>query len=264
MKNKRILIKLGGSVLESKENIQSVCEDIKELKNANIDVIIVHGGGKFITKCLEQIGMTSTFLNGYRVSPKESMTFIQMALYSVNKKLSKTFSSIGINAVGISGEDSNLFNCSFLDKQKYGYVGTISAVNMKVISKLLAQQLTPVVATIGTTQDFESVNINADDVAMKLAIACDADEVIFLTDQDGVYDENKKIFAELSVTKIQELIDTKVAINGMKVKLNSISEILEKSKKSITILSGKKQGLLTKKILLGQTFGTTCIYEENN
>jgi acetylglutamate kinase len=205
----------------------------------------------------DTINITAKFTQG------EHMPTIQMAMYSINKELSKTFSSININAIGMSGEDCNLLCCDFLDKNKYGYVGSITSVNTKVVSKLLKQQLIPVIATIGITNDYESVNINADDVATQLAIACDVDNVVFLTDQEGVYDENNKIFTKISMLKIRDLIDTKVATGGMKVKLKNISELLEKTKKSITILSGKEKGLLTKKIILGQNFGTTCVYRGN-
>ena len=241
--------------------MQNICHDIKELRDANIDVIVVHGGGKFITSCLEKLNVKSTFVDGYRVSQEKDISTIQMAMYSINKDLSKTFSSININAIGISGEDCNLLYCDFLDKKKYGYVGSINTVNTKIISKLLKQQLIPVVTTIGITCDYESVNINADDVATQLAIACEVDKVVFLTDQEGVYDENDKIFTNISMLKIRDIIDTKVVTGGMKVKLENISELLEKTKKPITILSGEKKGLLTKKILLGQNFGTTCVYK---
>lgn len=260
---RKILIKLGGSVLENPQNMQNICRDIKELRDANIDIIIVHGGGKLITSCLEKNNIKSTFINGYRVSQMQDISTIQMALYNINKDLSKTFSSINVDAIGISGEDCNLLCCNFLDKDKYGYVGSITAVNTKVISKLLEQQLMPVVATIGVTDDYASVNINADDVASQLAIACEVDKVVFLTDQEGVYDENNKIFTNISMLKIRDIIDTKVATGGMKVKLENICELLEETKKTITILNGKEKGLLTKKFILGQNLGTTCVYKEN-
>lgn len=260
--NKKILIKLGGSVLEDEQVMKNLCHDIKNLKNEGAEIIIVHGGGKFITKCLNEQNMKTCFMDGLRVTPKEHMDILQMALYKVNKKISKAFSSISLEGVGISGEDSNLLTCDFIDKNKYGYVGEIKDVNPTVIFKLLSQSLIPIVATVSLTDKFESVNVNADNVAAELAIICDVDQLIYLTDQHGVLDNYGNLIPSLSVKDIKELIDQKIVAGGMSIKLNSIKDFLNCSKKTITILNGNEEKILTRKLLLkgGNSLGTTCMF----
>ncbi|WP_150463539.1 acetylglutamate kinase [Francisella sp. XLW-1] len=259
--NKRILIKLGGSVLEDEKVMKNLCIDIKNLKEAGAEIIIVHGGGKFITKCLEKHNVQTKFLDGLRVTPKEHMEIIQMALYRVNKKLSQVFSSINLDGISISGEDSNLITCSLIDKDKYGYVGLVKDVDPTVILKSLPQGVIPIVATICLTDKFESVNVNADNVASELAIICDVDELIYITDQNGVLDNNGNLIKSLSVKDISKLIESKTAIGGMSIKLDSIKNFLNCSKKTISILNGNQEKILTKKILFNaEELGTTCVF----
>lgn len=261
--NKKILIKIGGSVLEDKQVIKNLCNDIKNLKNAGAEIIIVHGGGNFVTKCLQERNFETNFLDGLRVTPKDHIEIIQMALYKVNKKLSQVFSSIKLGGIGISGEDSNLLTCNLIDKEKYGYVGLVTEVDPTIIFKVLSQGLIPIVASICLTEQFESVNVNADNVAAELAIICDVDELIYLTDKNGVLDKNGNSISSLTVKDIEELIKDKTAVGGMCTKLNSIKNFLNCSKKTISILNGNQEKNLTNKLILKkENIGTTCIFGE--
>ena len=263
LKDKKILIKLGGSVLGNNEKMINICIDIKNLKNAGADVVVVHGGGKNITKALNVYSLETLFVDGLRVTPKDHVEILQMTLYLLNKKISKVFSNIGLKGVGVSGEDSSLLICNFYDKQKYGYVGLIKKINSDAITKMLSQDLIPIVATVGITENFETVNINADDVAAELAKELDVDELIYLTDQDGVFCSNGGLISQLSSANIDTLINEDTAIGGMKIKLNSIKPLLENQKRSITILNGTSENILIEKVLLGKkNIGTTCVFEE--
>ncbi|QLE79447.1 acetylglutamate kinase [Francisella sp. Scap27] len=260
LNNKRILIKLGGSILEDNQVMKNLCRDVRRLKDEGAQVILVHGGGKYITKTLHQHNLKTNFLEGLRVTPKEHMELIQMALYMVNKKITKTFSSISLEGVGISGEDSNLLTSNFIDKDKYGYVGSIKEINPSIILKTLAQGLVPIVSTISLTDTYESVNVNADNVASEMAIICDVDELIYLTDQEGVLDKSGKLIPNLVTKDIEELTVNKTVIGGMGIKLNSVKSFLNCSKKNITILNGKQEEILLNKFIKeGEgNYGTTC------
>ena len=241
--------------------MKSLSSDIKSLKNAGAGVIIVHGGGKAISSSLALHGLKTNFIDGMRVTPKEHIELIQKELYMVNKKITKSLSGFNLDSIGISGEDSKLLICDFLNKEKYGYVGDIKEINSSLLLKALAEGFIPVIATVGVTEDLESVNINADSVASEVAKACDVDELIYLTDQQGVLDHKGDIMSVLATKDIEKIISDGIAIDGMLIKLNSITAYLESSKKNVNILDGNEKNILTQKFLLQKkVVGTNCMW----
>lgn len=190
---KIIVIKYGGSAMVDEELKRNVIQDVVLLKLVGFKPIIVHGGGKEISRWVGKVGMEPKFVNGLRVTDADTMEVAEMVLNKVNKELVTMIQSLGVNAVGISGKDGGLLNVEKkLSKgEDIGFVGNIKNVNPKVLYDLLDNDFLPVVCPVGMDDDFNTYNINADDAACAIAEALNAEKLAFLTDIEGVYKDPK-------------------------------------------------------------------------
>ena len=211
---KIIVIKYGGSAMVDEELKRNVIQDVVLLKLVGFKPIIVHGGGKEISRWVGKVGMEPKFVNGLRVTDADTMEVAEMVLNKVNKELVTMIQSLGVNAVGISGKDGGLLNVEKkLSKgEDIGFVGNIKNVNPKVLYDLLENDFLPVVCPVGMDDDFNTYNINADDAACAIAEALNAEKLAFLTDIEGVYKDPKdpeSLISELHVQipKLQGCID---------------------------------------------------------
>ena len=186
---KKIVVKYGGSAMLDEELKYNVIKDVALLKLIGLKPIIVHGGGKEISKWVEMIGKEPEFVNGLRVTDKETMEIAEMVLSKVNKGLVQMMQKLGLNAVGISGKDAGLMTVTkkFPGGKDIGYVGEVKSVNSAILDTLIENDFIPVIAPIGSSEDFESYNINADDAACAVAKAISAEKLVFLTDIEGVF-----------------------------------------------------------------------------
>lgn len=266
-RGKIFLIKLGGSVLNDASLIQSLCEDIKMLKDAGIKVLIVHGGSKAINEHLSINNIPSTFIEGLRVTSKEAMKIIEMVLCGhVNKLLVRKLNSIGLQAIGFSGTDNKLLECNYYSEE-HGQVGEIHTVNASILSHFLANNedcfdCIPVIAPVGSDQNGNPLNINADYAASHVAKAIKADKLIFITDQDGIYDKNKGIYSVLSKKELLGLIKNKTVQGGMLTKVKAILAALNDKLSHVHILNGKKKHSLIEEFFTINGVGTLCKNEE--
>ena len=187
-KGKIIVVKYGGSAMIDHELKKSVVRDIALLKLVGFRPIVVHGGGKEITKWCGKMGIESTFVNGLRVTDKATMEIAEMVLNKVNKGLVSMLEKIGVHAVGISGKDGSILKVKkkYSKGQDIGFVGEVTKVNTKLLHTLLDSDVVPVICPIGYDDDFHSYNINADDAACAIARAVNAEKLAFLTDIEGV------------------------------------------------------------------------------
>ena len=188
--NRRIIVvKYGGSAMKSEELKSNVIKDVTLLKLVGFKPIIVHGGGKEISRWVEKVGMEPRFVNGLRVTDEDTMELAEMALCKVNKQLVSLVQELGVRAVGITGKDGGLITCKkrYSDGQDIGYVGEITNVDPKVLFDLLEKDFLPIVAPIGVDEAYHSYNINADDAACAVAKAVGAEKLAFLTDIEGLY-----------------------------------------------------------------------------
>jgi acetylglutamate kinase len=182
-----VVIKYGGAAMTNPALREQVASDIVLMKLVGINPVIVHGGGPDITSYMERLGMQVEFFDGLRVTTDEAMEVVRMVLVGkVNPELVAAINHHGRLAVGVSGDDGNLVTATQRDPQ-LGRVGEVTAIDTTIVDNLIEDGFVPVVATVASGEDGGSFNVNADHVASELAVALQADKIIFLTDVDGLY-----------------------------------------------------------------------------
>ena len=179
---KIVVIKYGGSAMLDEKLKANVIKDAVLLKLVGFKPIIVHGGGKEISKWVGKVGMEAKFINGLRVTDSQTMEIAEMVLAKVNKELVSHVESLGVQAVGISGKDGGLLKCKkkYSNGEDIGFVGDITEVNPKILYDLLEKDFLPIVFPIGFDDNYDSYNINADDAACAIAEAVHAEKLAFL------------------------------------------------------------------------------------
>ena len=223
---KIIVVKYGGSAMVDEELKRHVIQDVVLLKLVGFKPIIVHGGGKEISRWVNKTGMEPRFVNGLRVTDDATMEIAEMVLNRVNKSLVQLVNELGVKAVGISGKDGMMLRC---DKkcpggQDIGFVGDIKEVNPKVIYDLLEKDFLPIICPIGFDNHYLSYNINADDAACAIARAVKAEKLAFLTDVEGLYrdfEDKNSLISEMEVKEAQEFVDGGTLGGGMLPKLQN-------------------------------------------
>ncbi len=256
----RVLIKVGGAALTEESALLKVTAGIQNFLAAGYQVIIVHGGGPAINAELTRQNITWSFLNGQRVTTPEMMTVIASTLgKQVNGQLVEHFSSAGISAVSVSGAQNNTLLCTQLSTE-LGLVGEIQHVHAAWIEDLLqaSPQTVPVIAPLGVDAHGQKYNINADWAAAHIAAALNVDQLIYLTDQNGVWDQDKNICPELNEQQIQGLIDEATVQGGMLTKMRSVLYALNSGISNVCIMNGQNADSLTQKNVLG----THCILSQ--
>lgn len=262
-RGKTFLIKLGGAILEDDTQLGHICDDLKLLTEAGIHIVIVHGGSTAINQNLKAHGIESTFVNGLRVTSLEAIKIVEMVLCGhVNKQLVRQLNHIGIHATGLSGSDNNMLICEPYS-QEHGYVGVIKSVNVEPIKQLIKDKSTPcnaipIIAPIGVNDHGQPMNINADYAACQLAIALQVDKLIFLTDQDGIYDKKGSLLSEISVHELTQLIDDQTVQGGMLTKSKAIIKALNAHLNHVHILNGNHKHVLLEELFTAKGVGTLC------
>ena len=263
---KIIVIKYGGSAMVDEELKRNVIQDVVLLKLVGFKPIIVHGGGKEISRWVGKVGMEPKFVNGLRVTDADTMEVAEMVLNKVNKELVTMIQSLGVNAVGISGKDGGLLNVEKkLSKgEDIGFVGNIKNVNPKVLYDLLENDFLPVVCPVGMDDDFNTYNINADDAACAIAEALNAEKLAFLTDIEGVYKDPKdpeSLISELHVQEASDLITNGNVGGGMIPKLQGCIDAIENGVSRVHIMDGRIPHCLLLEIFTNKGIGTAILGE---
>ncbi len=258
---KIIVVKYGGSAMTNVELQKKVIEDVVLLKLVGFKPIIVHGGGKEISKWVDKVGKTPEFVNGLRVTDAETMEIAEMVLNKVNKSLVAMVQELGVKAVGISGKDGGLLRVDkkFADGKDIGFVGDIKEVNPKVIYDLLSDDFLPIVAPIGLDDDFSTYNINADDAACEIAKAVDAEKLAFLTDIEGLYrdiNDKSSFISSITVSDAKDLIASGTLGGGMLPKLTNCTQAMEAGVNRVHILDGRIPHCLLLEIFTKEGIGT--------
>ena len=260
--NRRIIvIKYGGSAMPSDEIKTNVIKDVTLLKLVGFKPIIVHGGGKDISKWVEKVGMEAKFVNGLRVTDADTMEIAEMVLNKVNKNLVQLVEELGVKAVGISGKDGHLLHVKkkFSDGKDIGYVGEITAVDPKILFDLLERDFLPIVAPTGLDDDYKTYNINADDAACAIAKAVEAEKLAFLTDIEGIYrdiNDKSSFISRISTKEAKELLNNGIVGGGMLPKLNNCIDAVENGVKNVHILDGRLLHCLLLEIFTDEGIGT--------
>ena len=266
---KIIVVKYGGSAMSNEELQKNVIKDITLLKLVGFKPIIVHGGGKEISRWVGKVGKEAEFVNGLRVTDAETMEIAEMVLNKVNKSLVSMVQELGVKAVGISGKDGGLLNCDkkYVDGKDIGFVGDIKNVTPKILYDLLEKDFLPIVAPIGLDDNFGTYNINADDAACAIAKAVSAEKLAFLTDIEGLYKDinNKSTFiSRLTASQAEELVNSGYIGGGMLPKLMNCVEAIREGVNRVHILDGRIPHCLLLEIFTDHGIGTAIIADEDD
>ena len=261
---KIIVVKYGGSAMVDEELKRNVIQDVTLLKLVGFKPIIVHGGGKEISKRVEKAGMQPEFVNRLRKTDAATMEIAEMVLGKVNKSLVQMVESLGVNAIGISGKDGGLLkvNKKLSNGQDIGFVGDVKEVNPKILYDLLEKDFLPIVCPVGMDDDFNTYNINADDAACAIARAVKAEKLAFLTDIEGVYKDPERketLISELPVAEARNLIQEGFIGGGMLPKLNNCIEAIENGVSRVHILDGRIPHCLLLEIFTNKGIGTAIL-----
>ncbi|MDD5457670.1 MAG: acetylglutamate kinase [Candidatus Margulisbacteria bacterium] len=236
---KTVVIKYGGSAMEDEKLKESVITDIVLLKYVGINPVIVHGGGIEITEWLKKVGIESKFIDGQRVTTKESMEVIEMVLSGkINKSIVNLINSAGGKAVGLCGKDAQLIEAKKYTEQDLGLVGEITNINADIIKILEESGHIPVISSIGFDKQGNSYNINADYAATDIAIALQAEKLIVLSNVDGILDKDKNLIKQLTQVEIKQKIKDTTISGGMIPKVNSLLKAIENGVHNVHIISG--------------------------
>ena len=266
---KIVVVKYGGSAMVDEELKKKVIQDVVLLKLVGFKPIIVHGGGKEISRWVGKVGMEPHFINGLRVTDEPTMEIAEMVLNKVNKSLVQLVNELGIKAVGISGKDGMMLKChkKLSGGQDIGYVGEIDSVDPEIIHDLLEKDFLPIICPIGYDEHFQSYNINADDAACAIAKAMHAEKLAFLTDMEGVYkdpSDPSTLISELWVKDAEKLMETGCIGGGMLPKLHSCIDAIENGVSRVHILDGRIPHCLLLEIFTNKGIGTAILQEGEN
>lgn len=231
-----IVVKFGGSLTKNKDAQKKFIKDLAELSKKE-KIILVHGGGPEINNLLLKFNIESKFVDGLRYTNEQTLEVVEMALSGkVNKMLTSELIKCGVNAVGISAKDGSIALCKTI--KKLGFVGNPVKINTKLLEILIRNGFFPVLSSVGIDNKAHSVNVNADTLAMDIAIAFKASKLIFLTDVAGVLDGDKKTIKEVKIKNVDGLIKSNIITGGMIPKINSCKHAVEKGVKEVLIIDG--------------------------
>ena len=266
---KIIVVKYGGSAMVDEELKKRVIEDVTLLKLVGFKPIIVHGGGKEISKWVGKVGMEPKFINGLRVTDAETMEVAEMVLGKVNKSLVQHVEELGVRAIGISGKDGGLLKVEkkYSDGKDIGFVGEVKEVNAQILYDLLEKDFLPIVCPIGLDDEFQTYNINADDAACAIARAMKAEKLAFLTDIEGVYkdpEDPSSLISELWVEEAEKLMAEGYIGGGMLPKLQNCIDAIESGVSRVHILDGRIPHCLLLESFTNRGIGTAILNGEES
>ncbi|MBQ7897192.1 MAG: acetylglutamate kinase [Clostridia bacterium] len=261
---KILVIKYGGNAMINDELKQYVMEDIVLMHLIGVKVVLVHGGGPEITEMLNKVGKKSEFVNGLRVTDKETAEIALMVLAGkINKGLVGLLEAKGGKAMGISGLDGKLIEAEMKDKA-LGYVGRITKVNIDPIVDLLEKGYIPVVSTVGCDNEGNVYNINADTAASYIAGALEAESLIAMTDIAGILrdkDDPSSLIPEIDLEDAKRLFDEGIISGGMIPKVECCIEAIERGVKKVFIMDGRIPHSILIETLTDEGAGTMVIKE---
>lgn len=244
--------------------LASIVAQLAAVQKEAHQTIVVHGGGKQIKQFLDSMGIPSEFHHGLRVTSAETMQVVQMVLSGlVNKQIVAAFGRQGLRAAGLCGGDGFSFVArKYQDTEPatppfdYGFVGEVTKGNPQLIKLMLSGKFVPVIACIAIGEDGSYYNVNADEMASAVAIFCEAERLVFLTDVPGVYDAGKNVIPIITGTRIRELRESGVISEGMLPKTRACERALQMGISRIHIVSGKEKDCLSRILLEDAALGT--------
>ena len=266
---KIVVVKYGGSAMVDEELKKKVIQDVVLLKLVGFKPIIVHGGGKEISRWVGKVGMEPEFKNGLRVTDEPTMEIAEMVLNKVNKSLVQLVDELGIKAVGISGKDGMMLKChkKLSGGEDIGFVGDVDEVDPKIIYDLLEKDFLPIICPIGFDEEFYSYNINADDAACAIATAVQAEKLAFLTDVEGVFkdfNDKESLISEMTVEEAQDFVDSGMLGGGMLPKLQNCINAMKNGVSRVHIMDGRIPHCLLLEVFTDRGIGTAIFNSEED
>ena len=266
---KIVVVKYGGSAMVDEELKKKVIQDVVLLKLVGFKPIIVHGGGKEISRWVGKVGMEPEFKNGLRVTDEPTMEIAEMVLNKVNKSLVQLVNELGIKAVGISGKDGMMLKChkKLSGGEDIGFVGDVDEVDPKIIYDLLEKDFLPIICPIGFDEEFYSYNINAADAACAIATAVQAEKLAFLTDVEGVFkdfNDKESLISEMTVEEAQDFVDSGMLGGGMLPKLQNCINAMKNGVSRVHIMDGRIPHCLLLEVFTDRGIGTAIFNSEED
>lgn len=256
---KTVVIKYGGNAMVNEELKRQVMQDVVLSWLIGIKIILIHGGGPEISDLMGKLGKESQFVDGLRVTDKETVDIVQMALAGkVNKSLVNLIEVAGGKGVGLSGVDGRLIEAKIRD-EKLGYVGDITKINTALIEDLLDNGYIPIISTVGCDKKGNIYNVNADSAAASIAGALSAERLIMMTDIAGILenkDDVSTLIPEISISKARDLMKNGIVSDGMIPKVNCSIEAIEKGVKNVVIMDGRVPHSILIELLTDEGAGT--------
>ena len=267
---KVIVVKYGGSAMVDEELKKNVIKDVALLKLIGFKPIVVHGGGKEISKWVEKSGMKPQFINGLRVTDEATMEIAEMVLGKVNKSLVQLMQNLGVTAVGISGKDGGILRVTkkLSGGKDIGFVGEVHSVDTALLDTLLENNFVPVMCPIGLGyEDDYSYNINADDAACAIASAMSAEKLAFLTDIEGVYENPLNpdtLISRMSTSEAEEFLKSGNVGGGMLPKIRNCIDAVNSGVSRVHILDGRIAHCLLLEFFTNKGIGTLIYGDDQN
>lgn len=256
---KTVVIKYGGNAMVNEELKKQVMQDVVLSWLIGIKVILIHGGGPEISDLMERLGKESQFVDGLRVTDRETVDIVQMALAGkVNKSLVNLIEVAGGKGVGLSGVDGRLIEAKIKD-EKLGYVGDVTKINTGIITDLLDNGYIPIISTVGCDKKGNIYNVNADSAAASIAGALGAERLIMMTDIAGILENKNDVMSlipEISTEEARKLVENGTISGGMIPKVNYSIEALEKGVKNVVIMDGRVPHSILIELLTDEGAGT--------
>ena len=253
--NEFIVIKCGGSVLVDPVLFKIFIEDVAVLKKLGFNPIIVHGGGKRINNKLNELNIESSFINGLRVTDKNTINIVEDVLIEFNKEIVDSLKKQSCETKKITSRESNIITVK-PENDKLGFVGTPTNIDTNILKKITKANEVPIIAPLGLDQNNQTFNINADTVAGSIAKELKARRLMIISDVEGVLDNEKKLIPEIDSIKAHKLIDQEVISGGMIPKINNCLDVASNGVKGVVIIDGRKNHSLLFELLSDKGSGT--------
>ena len=254
-KKEKIVIKCGGKVLIDPDLFNKFIEDVSILYKLGLNIIIVHGGGPRIKIELKKLNIESQFINGLRVTDKQTMEIVEKALVDFNSEIIEKLKEKGCKAGGLNVSQNNIFIVE-QENKNLGFVGRPKKILNEKIQTIVDQQQIPIISPMGKDDEGEKYNINADTAAAAIAKSLKSRRLLLMTDVVGVYDKNKNLINEIKPAEAKSLIDKKVVEGGMIPKLLNSIDAIENGVKGVVIIDGRKLHSILYEIFSDEGAGT--------
>ncbi|MDB9812291.1 acetylglutamate kinase [Candidatus Pelagibacter sp.] len=250
-----IIIKCGGSVLVDPKLFKIFIEDVVVLNKLGFNPIVVHGGGKRINSKLSEVNIKSNFINGLRVTDKDTINIVEDVLIEFNKEIVEALNELACKAKRITSKENNIITV-VQENKDLGFVGTPTEINKELLIETIKVNEVPVVAPLGLDKNNQTFNINADTAAGSIAIELKARRLMIISDVEGVLDSEKKLISEINSKKANELIDQEVISGGMIPKIENCLDVASNGVKAVVIIDGRKNHSLLFELLSDKGSGT--------